>query len=153
MKIEEGKRVQLRIKLATEQGETIEENEIQYIQGAGTILPGLEEELAGLETGAAKSGTIPPDRAFGSPDHRVQKTIPRSEFPADAELQAGARFGAKGANGQDVILRVLESGSEEVSAELIHPLADATVAYEAEILAVTDPNPPPVPADAVTEDS
>lgn len=153
MKIEAGKRVQLRVVLKTDQGETIEDNEIHYVQGAGTILPGLEEELEGLEKGAQKSGTLPPDRAFGSPEHRVEKAIPRGEFPEDAELKAGERFGAKGPNDQDIILRILEADGESVRAELVHPLADTPISYEAEVLAVADSTPPPVPSDALTEES
>ncbi len=153
MKIEKGKRVRLRVKLSTKDGQVIEENEVQYIQGAGTMLPGLEEELAGLEAGAEKQGTIPPERAFGSPEHRVEKNISPSEFPADAELGEGARFEAKGPGDQDLVLRVIEKTDDLVRAEVVHPLADATVRYEAEILAVTDPNPPPLPSDAVTEEA
>jgi FKBP-type peptidyl-prolyl cis-trans isomerase 2 len=151
VKIEKGKRVRLRVKLTTSEGKTIEESEVQYIQGAGTMLPGLEEELEGLEAGASKQGTIPPERAFGSPAHRVDKTIPRSEFPKDAELETGAQFQAKGANGQDVVLRVLEPGEDKVKAELVHPLFEASIDYEAEIVAVTDPSPPPLPGDLLSE--
>jgi FKBP-type peptidyl-prolyl cis-trans isomerase 2 len=151
VKIEKGKRVRLRVKLTTGEGKTIEESEVQYIQGAGTMLPGLEEELEGLEAGASKTGTIPAERAFGSSAHRVEKSIPRDEFPKDAELEAGAQFQAKGANGQDVVLRVLEPGDETVKAELVHPLFDAAIDYEADIVAVTDPSPPPLPGDLLSE--
>ena len=152
MKIEKGKRVRLRIKLTTKDGKPLEESELQYIQGGGTMLPGLEEELEGLEAGAQKQGTIPPERAFGSPEHRVEKTIPRAEFPEEAKLEAGAQFAAKGPGGQDVVLRVLEPGDEIVRAELVHPLADAAIDYEAEIVAVTDPSPPPLPGDLLSEE-
>ena len=153
MKIEKGKRVRLRVKLTTSDGKPIEESEVQYVQGGGTMIPGLEEALEGLEAGASKSGTIPPERAFGSPEHRVDKTIPRAEFPDEAELKKGAQFQAKGPGGQDVVLRVLEAGDEEVHAELVHPLADASIEYEAEIVAVTDPSPPPLPGDLLSEES
>jgi FKBP-type peptidyl-prolyl cis-trans isomerase SlyD len=152
VKIEKGKRVRLRIKLTTEDGKPIEESEVQYIQGGGTMIPGLEEALDGLEAGASKSGTIPPERAFGSPEHRVEKTIPRNEFPEDAKLEKGSQFQAKGPSGQDIVLRVLESGDELVKAELVHPLADAAIEFEAEIVAVTDPSPPPLPGDLLSED-
>ena len=152
MKIEKGKRVRLRVKLSTQDGTPIEESEVQYIQGGGTMIPGLEEALAGLEPGASKSGTIAPERAFGSPEHRVEKTISRSEFPEGAELAEGAQFQASGPNGQDIVLRVIKSEKESVVAQLVHPLADAAIDYEAEIVAVTDPAPPPLPSDAVTEE-
>jgi FKBP-type peptidyl-prolyl cis-trans isomerase 2 len=149
VKIEKDKRVKLKVRLQVKDGPVIEESQVAYFHGSGTMLPGLEDELDGLEAGAKKSGVIPAAKAFGSPEQRVEKTIPRSEFPADAKLESGTQFAAKGQNGQDVVLHVLESGKDEVKVQLLHPLADKDIAYEVEVLGVTDPTPPPLPVDAV----
>ena len=145
MKIDEGKRVKLRVKLETNDGDQLEESEVQYFQGAGTMLPGLEAEVEGLEAGATKQGTIPADRAFGSEQHRVERAIPRSEFPAEAELAPDSQFAAKGPDDQDVVLRVLESDDAEVKVQVLHPLADKDLHYDVKVLDVSDPTPPPIP--------
>lgn len=130
-------------------GEVIEKSVVEYFQGAGTMLPGLERELAGLEKGATKKGVIKARDAFGTATMQPKKEIPRAEFPADAQLNAGARFEAKGANGQPVVLEIQKSDDKTVECRLVHPLADKDIEYEVEVLSVTDPAPPPLPADAI----
>lgn len=152
MKIEKNRRVRLKVKLQVEGGEVLEESAVEYFHGAGNMLEGLEEELEGLEAGAQKSGVIPAEKAFGGPSHQHEKLIPRTEFPEDAELEPGQTFMAGGGEGQDVVLEVVEVDDEQIKALLKHPLADKNIAFEAEVLSVSDPAPPPLPADAVASD-
>jgi FKBP-type peptidyl-prolyl cis-trans isomerase 2 len=153
VKIEDGKRVRLRVKLQVVGGDVIEQSVVEYFHGAGTMLPGLEKVLHGLEKGAKRAGTIDAANAFGNPAMRPTKTMARGEFPADVKLEAGAQFTAKGAGvNQDVRLRILEADDVSVKVELAHPLADADIEYDVEVLSITDPSPPPLPADAVGKD-
>lgn len=130
-------------------GDVIEKSVVEYFQGAGTMLPGLERELAGLEKGATKKGVIKARDAFGTPTMQPKKEIPRAEFPKDAKLGKGERFEARGANGQPVVLEIQSSDDKTVECRLVHPLADKDIEYEVEVLSVTDPAPPPLPADAI----
>lgn len=143
--------MRLKAMLKVADGEVIEKSVVEYFQGAGTMLPGLERELAGLEKGATKKGLIKSSDAFGTPGMQAKKSIPRAEFPAEAELQVGARFEAKGANGQPVVLRIDSANDKTVECRLVHPLADKDIEYEVEVLSVSDPAPPPLPVDAIAE--
>lgn len=149
MKIDDGMRVRIKIKLSAD-GDVIEDSVAEYFQGSGTILPGLEKVLAGLEEGAKEVGTLASADAFGA--LKPQKTIARAEFPKEAKLEAGETFAAKGPDGTDVTFRVLEADDEKVQVELVHPLADKDLDYELEVLSVTDPKPPPLPGEAVGVD-
>ena len=154
MRIEKNKRVGIKIKLQVEDGDVLEESAVEYSHGAGNMLEGLEEEIEGLAAGDKKSGVIPAAKAFGGAAHQHEKTIPRSEFPADAELKEGTSFVAGGADGQDVLIEVVEVSDTEIKALLKHPLADKNIVYEVEVLSVADPAPapPPLPADALLEE-
>ncbi len=152
MNIDKGKRVRLRVELKVKGGDVLEKSVVEYIQGGGTMLPGLEAELMGLSKGAKKKGTIAAAKAFGSPSSQPSKTIARAEFPADASFEVGQKFVAKGADGQDVILQVLKHDKDSIEVRFVHPLADKDIEYDVEILAVTDPLPPPLPAQAVATD-
>jgi len=153
VKIEKGKRVRLKIELQVVDGEVIEKSVVEYFQGAGTMLAGLEEALEGLEKGATKEGVIPAARAFGNPASQPEKTIPRSEFPRDAALEKGSEFAAKADGGQDVVLVVQSADDDKVVVRLAHPLAKKDIAFKAEILSVTDPTPPPLPGAALVEET
>jgi FKBP-type peptidyl-prolyl cis-trans isomerase SlyD len=150
--IDDGKRVRIKVKLTRATGEIIEESVAEYFHGAGTILPGLERALAGLGQGAKRSGVIPAAAAFDAVAQLPQKTIPRAEFPAGVTLAVGARFAARGPTGQDVSFEVLDLSDAGAQVRFVHPLAGQDIHYDAEVLDVTDPTPPPLPGDALPEE-
>ena len=149
MKIEKGRRVRLKIHLAVVGGDTLEKSTIEYIHGGGTMLPGIEDILVGLEKGAKRDGTLVAAKAFGDKRQHPKKSISRTEFPKDAEMKAGDRFMAKGPDGQDIILEVDAVTKTTVEVRFVPALADKDLRYELEVVAVTDPLPPPVPAAAL----
>ena len=150
MKIEHGRRVRMKVDLAVVGGDTLEKSVVEYIHGGGTMLPGLEKVLQGLEAGAKKNGVLKAKDAFGNPAMHPSKKMKRTDFPKDAKLTLGERFMAKGADGKtDVVLAIEKLAGEDVEVRLVHPLADKDLRYDIEVLAVTDPKPPPLPAKAL----
>jgi FKBP-type peptidyl-prolyl cis-trans isomerase SlyD len=149
VQIENGRRVRIQVNLAVVGGAPIEQSVVEYIQGSGKMLPGLEAVLNGLSNGAKKEGILPARAAFGDPSHSPHKTMKRSEFPRDAQLKVGEHFTAKGINGVDVVLFIKGLGDDDVDVQLVHPLADKDISYSVEVLSVTDPAPPPMPAEAL----
>jgi FKBP-type peptidyl-prolyl cis-trans isomerase 2 len=148
VKIESGRRVTVKVELSVAGGDLLEQKTVEYIQGGGVMLPGLEEVLAGLEKGARREGVLPAKAAFGAqqlPTRRVR----RAEFPPDAKLAPGERFAAKDERKNDVVLVIESAGPEEVEVRFVHPLADRDIAYKLEVVQVSDPRPPPVPAAAL----
>jgi peptidylprolyl isomerase len=152
VRIQIGRRVRIRVHLEAVGGGTIEDSVVDYLPGSGRMLPGLEEALTGLESGAKKTGVLRAKEAFGNPALSPHKTMKRSEFPPEATLEAGERFAAKGINGVDVVLLVDRIEGQDVHVQLLHPLADRDIKYAVEVLSVTDPAPPPMPADALDLD-
>ena len=150
VKIDKGARVRVKVHLAVIGGETLEKSVVEYIQGGGAMLPGIEAVLAGLEKGAKKTGTLKAKDAFGNPAMHPTKVMPHTEFPKDAKLTAGDRFTAKGAaGGLDVVLQIEKVETDNVTVRLVHPLADKDLSYDLEVIQVTDPRPPPPPAKAL----
>jgi FKBP-type peptidyl-prolyl cis-trans isomerase SlyD len=155
VKIEHGRRVRLKVHLAVVGGETLEKSVVEYIHGGGTMLPGLEKVLQGLEAGAKKDGVLKAKDAFGNPAMHPSKKMKRTEFPKDAKLKLGERFMAKAPDGKtDVVLAIEKLAGDDVEVRLVHPLAEKDLRYECEVVSVTDPKPPPLPAKALKlEDS
>jgi FKBP-type peptidyl-prolyl cis-trans isomerase SlyD len=149
VKIEKGRRVTVKVDLAVVGGATLEKKTVEYIHGAGTMLAGVEAVLTGLEKGAKRAGVITAKDAFGNPAMHPLKTLKRSEFPKGAELQVGDQLAAKGANDMNVVLRVEKLSGDEVEVRLVHPLAEKDIQYSLEVVQVSDPRPPPMPAGAL----
>jgi FKBP-type peptidyl-prolyl cis-trans isomerase 2 len=152
MKIEEGRRVRVQVMLKVVDGEVIEKSGVEYIHGGNTMLPGVEQVLEGLKAGDHKKGVLSSEEAFGKEENLPTKKLRRSDFPEDAELEEGEIFTAKSADGQDVNFRLLEVGDDEVLVRFLHPLAGKDIEYDLKVISVTDPAPPPLPADALAEE-
>ena len=149
MKIEKGRRVTVKVDLAVVGGASLEKSTVEYIHGAGTMLVGLENVLSGLEKGAKRDGVIKAKDAFGNSAMHPLKKMKRTEFPKDLKLVVGEKFVAKGANDMNVVLRIEKVTGDEVEVRLVHPLAEKDIKYSVEVVAVSDPRPPPMPAQAL----
>jgi FKBP-type peptidyl-prolyl cis-trans isomerase 2 len=149
VKIEKGRRVTVKVDLAVVGGAALEKSTVEYIHGAGTMLVGLEDVLLGLEKGAKREGVIKAKDAFGNPSMHPLKKMKRTEFPRETKLVTGEQFVAKGVNDMNVVLRIEKVAGDEVDVRLVHPLAEKDIKYSVEVVAVSDPRPPPMPAQAL----
>lgn len=147
VKIEKGRRVTLKVDLSVVGGATLEKSTVEFIQGSGTMLPGLERVLEGLEKGAKRDGVLKPKDAFGA--QQPLKKLKRSEFPKDAKLVAGEKFAGKAGNGMNVVLLIEKVTGDELEVRYVHPLAEKEIQYSVEVVQVSDPRPPPMPAQAL----
>lgn len=148
MKIEKGRRVTLKVDLSVVNGASLEKSTLEFIQGSGTMLAGIEKILEGLEKGAKREGVLKAKEAFGATELPPKK-LKRSEFPKEAKLVVGEKFAAKGENDMNVVLKIEKVSDTEVEVRYIHPLAEKDIKYSVEVVAVTDPRPPPMPAAAL----
>jgi FKBP-type peptidyl-prolyl cis-trans isomerase SlyD len=121
-------------------GERIEETEpgepLVYLHGSGALVPGLERALDGCTIGKRLDLVLGPDQAFGRSDPSKIEYLPRSAFPADAELELGMQFGAEDQNGDEVAVWITDIDGERVCVNGNHPLVDQTLRFEVEVLAV-----------------
>ena len=114
------------------------------------MLPGLEAVLDGLEKGAKRDGVLKAKDAFGNPAMHPLKKMKRTEFPKDAKLN-GRREArrARATSDMNVILQIEKVGGDDVDVRLVHPLAEKDIKYSVEVVQVSDPRPPPMPAAAL----
>ena len=143
--------MKLKVDLSVAGGQQLEKSTVEYVQGAGTMLLGLEAMLEGLEKGAKRDGVLKAKDAFGNPAMHPLKKMKRTDFPKDAKLTEGEKLVAAGADKahMNVILQIVKVAGDDVDVRLVHPLADKDIKYAVEVMDVTDPRPPPMPAKAL----
>jgi FKBP-type peptidyl-prolyl cis-trans isomerase SlyD len=121
-------------------GERIEENDtndpLVYLHGSDSIVPGLEQALEGRATGDVLDLELGPELAFGLTDPSKIEYLPRSAFPAEAELEIGMQFGAEDHEGREVAVWVTDIDAEQVCVNGNHPLVDQTLRFEVEVLGI-----------------
>lgn len=128
--------VSLRYVVYDAEGETMDapEEPIELVFGVGQLLPALEQAIEGMSAGDKKTVQLGPEQAYGKRDPTALIEVDRADFPADVE--PGDRYEAETEEGEVVLLRVLEVLEDAVVVDTNHPLADQTVRFDLEVVAV-----------------
>jgi FKBP-type peptidyl-prolyl cis-trans isomerase SlyD len=141
MQISNQKVVTIDYTLTDEQGEVLDTSQGQeplvYIQGTGSIVPGLETALEGKAVGDALRVTISPDQGYGQRDEELVQAIPRDRFPTGDEIHVGMRFHAQG-NGGSHVVTVVSVDDKHVTVDANHPLAGVTLAFDVKVIEVRE---------------
>jgi len=110
---------------------------LEYLHGAGNIIPGLEQALEGKNAGEEVAVTIPPEQAYGSRDERLVQQVPRTAFQGAPNLEPGMQFQAN-TNMGPRLLTVLDVNPEQVTVDANHPLAGVTLNFDVKVVDVRD---------------
>jgi FKBP-type peptidyl-prolyl cis-trans isomerase SlyD len=113
---------------------TGEDEHIQFIQGHGQIIPGLESQLYGMTSGESKEVTVPPEDAYGVLDDDALGTVPRDEFPPDMPLEKGVALQLRDEDGEVFDAYVESVGKKSVEINLNHPLAGKELHFSVKVL-------------------
>lgn len=111
---------------------------LTYLHGAGSIIPGLERELAGLDVGATKTVQVTAADAYGEYNDDMVQTLPRKEFEGTENLQVGMQLQTQDQDGNTFSVHVAQIEGDEVMIDGNHPLAGMPLTFEIEIVAVRD---------------
>ena len=109
---------------------------IEYLHGAGQILPALERALEGLGEGEQAAFSIAAEEAYGQRKEDNIVSLPRSLFPQDVKLEKGLCLYARAGAGQSYPITVREVKEDMVVVDLNHPLAGERLFFEVNIRAV-----------------
>ncbi|MCB9556717.1 MAG: peptidylprolyl isomerase [Deltaproteobacteria bacterium] len=142
MKIEPGKKIKISYELAVDGGDVIESSAqrgpLEYIHGAGQMLPGLESRTLGMTVGDERTGVIPAAEAYGTEASLPTRQVGRDEFPENAELEVGLAFQATGPDGNLVEFRITEIDGDKITVRFVHPLAGKDIRFEVKVLEISD---------------
>ena len=113
---------------------TGEDEHIQFIQGYGQIIPGLESQIYGMSSGESKEVIVPAEEAYGELDEDALGTVPRSEFPPDMPLEKGVALQLRDQDGEVFDAYVESVGKKNVEINLNHPLAGKELHFSVKVL-------------------
>lgn len=133
--------VSIHYTLKDENGEVLDTSAgrepLDYLHGAGQIIPGLEEELEGKKQGDEFSVVIAPERGYGDRDEALVHEVPKAEFDDAGELEVGMQFRV-GGQGGNLIMVVAGIQDETVTLDGNHPLAGVTLAFDVAVAGVRE---------------
>ena len=113
---------------------------LEFIQGIGMVIPGLEEGIKGLKTGDKKKFEIKSEKAYGSKMEGAFQELPKSNMPENVELKVGMQLAAQGPQGVIPVV-ISEIKDDTVIIDFNHPLAGKDLTFEVDIVEVKDTEP------------
>jgi FKBP-type peptidyl-prolyl cis-trans isomerase SlyD len=138
--VQDGMAVAMHYTLTGETGEVIDNSSsgepLQYLHGARNIVVGLERQLTGLSVGDKINAVVAPEEGYGVREGPGPQPVPRTNFPPEANLEAGMIFHAEDEHGQAFPVWVTGVEEDEVFIDGEHPLAGVTLNFAVEIVSV-----------------
>jgi FKBP-type peptidyl-prolyl cis-trans isomerase 2 len=143
MKIQPGSRVSIEFTVTTETGIEIESSKgglpFSFVQGAGEIIPGLEQRLIDIEEGTQLQLSIPAQEAYGARDDNLIETVPRATLAHVSDLAVGQQYQIPLEDGDMQYIYIAELGEDTVTVDGNHPLAGLTLIYDIKVVSVSAP--------------
>lgn len=125
--------------LADETGEVLDTSRgrepVSYLHGHGQLFPTLELQLTGLAAGARTALVVPAAEGYGERRPELTVSVPRSQFPDDAELTVGSQVMSQG-TAQPMVFTIAGLVGDTVLLGGNHPLAGKELHFDIEVLHV-----------------
>lgn len=113
---------------------------LEFEFGAGMIIAGLEENLAGKKTGDKLQTTIPPEKAYGFHNPQAVQVVPKEAFGEQAKQFAPGGVISGEMQGQPFQAYIVAVTDADVTLDLNHPLSGKTLNFEVEVVHVNTPS-------------
>lgn len=119
---------------------------LQFVCGAGMLLPKFEGALMGKEPGDKVAFTLEPKDGYGEYIPEAVVDIPKDVFMVDGKLAeeilfVGSQIPMGTADGQRMLGVVLEVAESTVKMDFNPPMAGKTLNFEVEVVEVRDVTP------------
>lgn len=135
--IQKDSKISINFSLKLEDNQMIDSNfgqsPVEFQMGDGSLLPGFETVLLGLESGFEGSFEIEPDVAFGQPNPGNVQPIERKMFAPDQQLERGLVLNFDNGAAGELPGVILAVNDDEVLVDFNHPLAGKTIIFQVKI--------------------
>ncbi|MEE4215506.1 MAG: FKBP-type peptidyl-prolyl cis-trans isomerase [Bacteroidales bacterium] len=152
MVIEKDKMVSLKYVLreGDSKGDIVEEvnseNPLEFLYGAGQMLPHFESNIENLSQGDKFEFSLTSEQAYGDKREELIVELPMSVFEVDGKvdenlLKPGNQVPMADAQGRRLVGTVLSNTDTAVKMDFNHPMAGAELHFTGEVLDVRDASP------------
>jgi peptidylprolyl isomerase len=113
-----------------------EREPLEFVIGSGTLIPGFENGVLGMEVGETKTIDIPAADAYGERKDGLLASLERSEVPDNIEPKVGMFVEMELKDGNNARARIAQVDEQAIVLDFNHPLAGQDLSFEVELLAV-----------------
>ena len=114
---------------------------LEFVFGAGFLLPKFEEQIVGLSIGEKFEFTLTPEEGYGETIAEALVDLPKDVFMVDGAVEEGIlvvgnQIPMSTQDGQRMLGIVLEVSEATVKMDFNHPMAGKTLNFVGEIVGV-----------------
>lgn len=125
-----------------EQGEierTKKGEPLEFIQGSGQIIPGLEKAIYGMKVGDEKEVVVEPEEGYGDYNPKDLVEVPRDDIPESIDLVEGEPLWIRESQTAEPIQATISEVQEKmVVLDFNHPLAGETLYFRVKVAGLRD---------------
>jgi FKBP-type peptidyl-prolyl cis-trans isomerase SlyD len=111
---------------------------LEFVHGAGNIIPGLEREMTGMAVGDSKDVMIAAAEGYGERDEEAFMDVPRDQFPAEIPMKVGTELQVQNQAGQPMFARIEQVEDKSVRLNFNHPLAGKDLHFSVKVVDLRD---------------
>lgn len=133
MKAKPGDTVRVHYTGKLDDGEVFDSSEdrepLEFTVGQGSVIPGFENAVEGMEPGEQKTETIPCEQAYGERRDELVIDVKREQLPSDLKPEVGQRLSVVQKSGQSIPVVVAAVDEDNVRLDANHPLAGQDLTF------------------------
>ncbi|MBU0757292.1 MAG: peptidylprolyl isomerase [Nanoarchaeota archaeon] len=107
---------------------------LEFVVGLGQMIAGFDKAVIGMKKGEEKDITLQPEEAYGQPDPKFHRKVPKKEFPETQKLEVGMMLVIQLQTGQQVPVKVHEIQNDFIIIDMNHPLAGRVLNFKLKIV-------------------
>ncbi len=113
-----------------------EREPLEFTLGAGQVIVGFDQAVAGLAPGESRTARVPADEAYGPRVDEMVLEVPREQVPSELNAQVGQQLELRQEDGQTVPVVVTDLSENTVTLDANHPLAGQELIFEVELVEI-----------------
>ena len=115
---------------------------LEFTLGTGTVIPGFDAAVTGMQVGESKKVAVPSEQAYGQRDESKFMEINRSELPPEVKPEAGQVLQMRQADGSTTMITVSQVNDDSITLDTNHPLAGKNLTFQIELVEVKQESVP-----------
>ena len=115
---------------------SLDKQPIQFIQGHGQVITGLEEGIEGMQQGEEKELHIKAEDAYGEFDPEGRKKIKKEEFSEEIPFELGTFLEFRDEEGDILSAQIIDKDEDTITVDFNHPQAGQDLVIEVNVVEV-----------------
>ena len=138
--VKNGDNIQIHYRGRLEDGTVFDSSEgrepLEFQVGSGSVIPGFDEGVQGMEVGDKKTIHIPAAEAYGPRQEHMLFEFPRDRFPAEIVPEEGMTLNMSDGQGQVIPVVITEVKDDVVLLDANHQLAGKDLIFDLELVSI-----------------